>query len=99
MRFVPLAGVVGLSLCASVGAQEASRQLPQVRVVGTPDEVDATTAPKSGLSLIETPQAISVVTAQTIEERGITRLAEALRGVAGVSRSSTYGFYDSYTLR
>jgi iron complex outermembrane receptor protein len=99
MRFVPLAGVVGLSFCVSVSAQEVAKPLPQVRVIGTPDEVDASTAPKSGLSLIETPQAISIVTAQTIEDRGITRLTDALRGVAGVSRSSTYGFYDAYSIR
>ncbi|MGC3981997.1 MAG: TonB-dependent siderophore receptor [Steroidobacteraceae bacterium] len=54
---------------------------------------------KSDIPLIESPQAISVVTEQTIKEQGITNLADALRNVAGVSRSSTYGYYDSYTIR
>lgn len=54
---------------------------------------------KTDIPLIETPQAISVVTAETIKKQGITRLRDALRAVAGVSRSSTYGYYDAYTLR
>lgn len=54
---------------------------------------------KSDVPLIETPQPISVVTADDIAKRGVTRLAEALRGVAGVSRSSTYGFFDAYQIR
>jgi iron complex outermembrane receptor protein len=54
---------------------------------------------KTDIPLIEMPQAISVVTAETIKEQGITRLGDALRAVAGVARSSTYGYYDAYTLR
>ncbi len=48
---------------------------------------------------LENPQAISVVTGSMIETRGITRLADALRTVAGVTRSSTYGYYDAYQIR
>lgn len=54
---------------------------------------------KSDVPLLETPQAISVITADTLKEQGITRLADALRGVAGVTRSSTYGYFDSYQIR
>lgn len=54
---------------------------------------------KSDVPLIETPQAISVVTADVIKEQSINNLADVLRNVAGVSRSSTYGYYDSYTIR
>jgi len=54
---------------------------------------------KSGIPLLENPQAISVVTADTIKMQGITDLNDAMRAVAGVSRSSTYGFYDAYTIR
>lgn len=56
-------------------------------------------AAKSNVPLVETPQAISIVSAAQIRDQGITQLAEALRGVAGVTRSSTYGFYDSYQIR
>jgi iron complex outermembrane receptor protein len=54
---------------------------------------------KSDIPLAELPQAISVVTAEQLEERGVTRLADALFSVAGAARSSTYGFYDAYSLR
>jgi iron complex outermembrane receptor protein len=54
---------------------------------------------KSPVPVQENPQAISVVDANTIKDQGITQLADALRGVAGVTRSSTYGFYDSYQIR
>jgi iron complex outermembrane receptor protein len=54
---------------------------------------------KDTIPLIETPQAISIVTQEDLEERGVTRIADALFSVAGASRSSTYGFYDAYTLR
>jgi iron complex outermembrane receptor protein len=56
-------------------------------------------AGKADIPLIETPQAISVVPQELIKARGVTRLADALRTVAGVSTSSTYGFYDAYTIR
>jgi iron complex outermembrane receptor protein len=54
---------------------------------------------KSDTPLIRTPQAISVVTGDQIRDRGITDLNDALRSVAGVSRSSTYGYYDAFTIR
>jgi len=99
MRLAPLAGLIGLCLGSSAWSADEPTRLPQVRVIGSADEPEEATAPKSAVPLIETPQAISVVTAETIQERGITRLGEALRGVAGVSRSSTYGYYDSYNIR
>lgn len=34
-----------------------------------------------------------------IRDRGITDFNDARRSVAGVSRSSTYGYYDAYTIR
>lgn len=54
---------------------------------------------KSDIPLAELPQAISVVSAEQLRERGVTRLADALFSVAGAARSSTYGFYDAYSLR
>lgn len=60
------------------------------------EDVDAG---KDDTPLIEIPQAISVVPAEQLKQRGVTRLADALLTVAGASRSSTYGFYDAYTLR
>lgn len=54
---------------------------------------------KADIPLIETPQAISVVSRETFKLTGATRLADALRTVAGVSESSTYGFFDAYSIR
>jgi iron complex outermembrane recepter protein len=54
---------------------------------------------KDSVPLIELPQAISVVSAEQLKQRGVVRIADALFSVAGASRSSTYGFYDAYTLR
>lgn len=54
---------------------------------------------KSDVPLVETPQAISIVTADFIDDRGLDDLNDALRIVAGVGRSSTYGYYDAYTIR
>ena len=56
-------------------------------------------AGKLDIPPLETAQAISVVDATLLRKQGITRLADALRNVAGVSRSSTYGYYDAYQLR
>jgi iron complex outermembrane receptor protein len=59
----------------------------------------APNAGKSDIPLIETPQAITIISTEQLKTRGVVRLAEALRGVAGVSRSSTYGYYDAYQIR
>ncbi|MGV7121985.1 TonB-dependent siderophore receptor [Sphingopyxis sp. 550A] len=90
---------LSLILALPAAAAEADEQT-QRDIVVTADRYE--TVPEAGkadIPLIETPQAISVITAEDLEKRGVTRLAEALRGVAGVSRSSTYGFYDAYQIR
>lgn len=106
---IKLVGLLGL-LCSSafatsLHAQEAGPSAePQdttvdaLTVTGSPLREEIV-AGKSDIPLLETPQAVSVVTALDIEARGVTRLSEALRTVAGVSRSTTYGFYDAYTIR
>jgi iron complex outermembrane receptor protein len=63
------------------------------------ERMKSAVASKSDIRLEETPQAISVISADWIKQQGITRLADALRTVAGVSRSSTYGYYDAYQIR
>jgi len=68
-------------------------------VVITAQRIKEVVATKDGVPLLETPQAIAVIPAAMLEEQGITRLADALRGVAGVSRSSTYGYYDAWQIR
>lgn len=88
------------SVAPAQANEEPDRQTPpanDIVVIGHGlKEVDSG---KANVPLLETPQPISVVTADDIADRGVTRLAEALRGVAGVSRSSTYGFFDAYQIR
>lgn len=96
-----------LASATYVRAQEAAsepRTLGKLVAVADKEEpgvvpVGNAASSKTDIPLIEMPQAISVVTAETMKQQGITDLADALRNVAGVSRSSTYGYYDSYTIR
>lgn len=103
-----IAGVLilnaSLSHAQELPSTEAPRTLSKLVAVveddefGVPAKGNAASS-KTDIPLIETPQAISVVTEATIKEQGVTDLADVLRNVAGVSRSSTYGYYDSYTIR
>lgn len=84
---------VGLSLSvgyalslASWNATAAGEELEYVTVTAT----RATTATKTDTALIETPQAISVVTATQFIDRGVLTLQETLRYSAGVT-SEAYG--------
>ncbi|MFT4053756.1 MAG: TonB-dependent receptor [Novosphingobium sp.] len=91
--------VSAVAIASNARAQdtEPGNQDP-ILVTGTHLEAPVV-AGKTTIPMLETPQAISVVSANDIEARGVTRLSEALRTVAGVSRSTTYGFYDAYTIR
>ncbi|QNQ09822.1 TonB-dependent siderophore receptor [Sphingomonas alpina] len=88
--------MIGVSSAAGAQTVVSANANDDIVVTGQFEEAQSA---KSDVPLIEVPQAISVITAETIKERGVTRLADALLTVAGASRSSTYGFYDAYTLR
>lgn len=93
-------GLVLLTVVSVVAAQEGAASgdtLDEVLVTG--QYVREVVSAKSDVPLLETPQAISVVSSQSLQSLGVTRLADALRSVAGVSRSSTYGYYDAYQIR
>ena len=93
-------GLILLTVPAIVSAQEKSASADTIdEVLVTGQYVREVVGAKSDVPLLETPQAISVVTSQSLQNLGITRLADALRSVAGVSRSSTYGYYDAYQIR
>ncbi|KQW71752.1 TonB-dependent receptor [Phenylobacterium sp. Root77] len=96
------AGAAGAALIAAAGpawSDEASTASDVEGVVVTGARIGEPLAIKSDTPLLEVPQAVSVITAERMQEQGVTRLADALRNVAGVSRSSTYGYYDSYQIR
>jgi len=91
--------VPGVAFADSDTAEEAPASArPDIVVTGIRYGAEVN-AGKANIPLAELPQAISVVSAEDLKTRGVTRLADALFSVAGASRSSTYGFYDAYTLR
>ncbi len=55
----------------------------------------ATTGTKLDLPLIETPQAVSVLTRKLVEDRQVLRLGELAENVAGVRHSPGYGGLSS----
>lgn len=78
---------IGLSVgCVLASALASSEELEYVTVTAT----RATTATKTDTALIDTPQAISVVTAAQFLDRGALTMQETLRYSAGVT-SEAYG--------
>lgn len=54
---------------------------------------------KMPLSWKETPQSVSIVTEQELEERGVQRLSDAVRHVSGVALTLGEGSRDQFTIR
>lgn len=54
---------------------------------------------KAPIPLLETPQAVSVVSEQLIQDQDAVKLEEVLRNVAGISTGGYYGSYDQYRIR
>lgn len=109
-RFMVGVMVVGVTLSFGVlaGAEETTTNteqeqvetLPEVTVKGKAEDTgyaprNATTATKTDTPLLETPQSITVVPKERIEDQGATSLQDALNYAAGV-RSDAYGL-DSRT--
>ena len=96
IRTIPLLVVLALPMLSN--AQDASREavLPAVAVSGQGlgEATEGTgsyttgksrTATPLSLSLRETPQSVSVVTQQRIEDQGLSSITDALNNVTGVS--------------
>ncbi|QQQ02791.1 TonB-dependent siderophore receptor [Lysobacter enzymogenes] len=60
---------------------------------------EAGAALKLDAPALETPQAVSTVTRETLDAQGARRLGEALRNVAGVTSNDVYGFFDGFNIR
>lgn len=58
-----------------------------------------TGALKAPTPLLETPQAVTVVSQQLIEDQDAEKLEDVLRNVAGISAGGYYGSYDQYRIR
>lgn len=70
-------------------------------VVEVTDTATISTIPKYTEPLRDTPQSVSVVTRETLEDQGVTTLRDALRNVAGISLAAGEGGVqgDSLTIR
>lgn len=103
-----LARLTGALLSAScLGLSAGARAQPAPDADSKRDEIivtgarnpDVAMASKADIPLLENSQAISIVSQQTLIDRGALRLGDALAGVAGVSRNNTYGFFDGFNIR
>jgi iron complex outermembrane recepter protein len=63
-----------------------------------PPEV-TTGALKTPTPLLETPQAVTVVSEELIQDQDAVKLEEILRNVAGISAGGYYGSYDQFRIR
>lgn len=102
----PLAVALALVLSAPAHADDAAaaaarkpKDLETVTVVGEGLE---STSPKQTQSLLDTPQSVTIVPAELMQEQGVTTLRDALRNVPGISMQAGEGGVpagDNLTLR
>lgn len=107
----PVALAVAAAFCTGLHqvapAQEAATQEKQLEKISVTDEVDgvrvsAASSPKFTADLIDTPQTITVVTAQTIAEQNLLSLRDVLSTVPGITFGAGEGgggYGDSINLR
>lgn len=86
-----LAALATLVIPLAVQAQQvgnAEPTLPEVKVKGAaevPYKADKVSSPKLTQPLVDTPQTISVIKKEIIQEQGATSIMEALRNVPGIT--------------
>lgn len=112
LKFVvsPLAGALALALSLPAFADPApepapdaadrAKNLDTIEVHG--QHGPEVTSPKFTQPLLDTPQSITVVPAQLMQEQGVTTLRDALRNVPGISMQAGEGGVpagDNLTLR
>lgn len=91
--------LAGSVLAATPGSQDAALANETLTVLG---QTYRNTATKTRLDPIETPQAISVVDSETLEQRGVSSVSEALRYVPGVNtelRGGAVNRLDLFNIR
>lgn len=98
-----LALLVPFSAAADDGLDAADRkpkELDKITVVG--DRAHESTSPKHTQPLLDTPQSVTIVPAELMQEQGVTTLRDALRNVPGISMQAGEGGVpagDNLTLR
>ncbi|WP_429148615.1 TonB-dependent siderophore receptor [Aeromonas rivipollensis] len=91
--------LAGSVLAAAPTSQDAALADETLTVLG---QTYRNTATKTRLDPIETPQAISVVDSETLEQRGVSSVSEALRYVPGVNtelRGGAVNRLDLFNIR
>ena len=106
--FINDLAAIALALSASHAAlaqaprSAAPQAVDTIRVIGTTDAYRARTTRslnRTPTSLMETPQAVTVVTRDAIEDQAITGLGELVRYVPGVTMAQGEGHRDAPVLR
>lgn len=102
-NFVPVALALSMLPCGALQAQDDA-PVQAVEVVGrrSGGAYYATEASgtKSGLSLRELPQAVRVMSRQSLDDLGAVRMDDALDYVGGVSRQNSFGgLWDNVAIR
>ena len=109
---VLLTSVAGM-LAQPLSAQEVVRSTPRTgdevpepdRIIVTGSTIpaysaeDAPSATKVPTPLIETPQTITVVPRQVLDDQAVLTIPEALSNVGGVNTGGTYRDFDIYSIR
>lgn len=103
-RSLLLAGSALAASAPALAADDTQRDYLGGDIIVTADregyaEDDGSTATKTPTPLIDVPQAVTVITADQIEDQALRQLADALRYVPGVSLGTGEGHRDQVLLR
>lgn len=100
-------GMIVFMASSTARAEETTEQtetLPEVTVKGKAEEVgyaakSAAAPTKTDTPLLETPQAVSIVTRQFMDDRNARKLEDVLQNVAGVTIGGYYSDWDYFRIR
>ncbi|MFN9123140.1 MAG: TonB-dependent siderophore receptor [bacterium] len=95
---------VAAATAAPTVAPAASRELPAIEVVGRRQSgayhSEEASGARTDLPLRELPQAVRVMSRQTLDDLGATRIDDTLDFVGGVSRQNSFGgLWDNIAIR
>ncbi len=101
-RFEASALTIAIALGAlPTAAMAEEAEAPSIVVVGQHDDYqpEETASLKTGTSLHDTPQSVSVISREQIEDQGFEQLNDVLRYVPGVSLAQGEGHRDQISIR
>ncbi|WP_099608217.1 TonB-dependent siderophore receptor [Vibrio coralliilyticus] len=85
-----------------MAADEVSQDTTELETITVMGKAYRNTATKTSLEPEETPQSISIIEGEQLEQRGVTSINQALRYVPGVAtenRGSSVTMFDDFTIR